>query len=141
MSATSRLWLLGCFKLIAADGTLAIALGKGFAVLAYLACARVRQASRQVLTDLLRHDSGREISRSSRRQVLFTIVPNMCPKIVSRLRDCMLDGRRHPSRGGLDRVLVYGLGLTAGRLHALSGEQRPSSDRQCGGHAPEGATP
>jgi DNA-binding SARP family transcriptional activator len=82
MSTTYRLYLLGRFELIAADGSLAMAAGKGLAVLAYLACARDRQASRQALTDLLWHDSGRESSRSSLRQALFTIRRTLGPDII-----------------------------------------------------------
>jgi DNA-binding SARP family transcriptional activator len=73
MSATYHLCTLGRFELLAPDGSVAMPASKGLAVLAYLACARDRQASRQALTDLLWHESERESGRSSLRQALFAM--------------------------------------------------------------------
>jgi hypothetical protein len=50
------------------------------------------------------------------------IAPNIGSGIVSRLGDWMPDGRRHPFRGGLDEVRVYGRVLTAAEIGALAGE-------------------
>jgi DNA-binding SARP family transcriptional activator len=73
MNAIYRLCLLGRFELLAPDGSIAMPASKGLAVLAYLACARDRQASRQALTDLLWQDSERESGRLSLRQALYAI--------------------------------------------------------------------
>ena len=52
--------------------------------------------------------------------VSCAIAPNIGSGIVSRLGDWMPDGRRHPFRGGVDEVRVYGRVLTAAEIRALA---------------------
>ena len=65
-----RLQLLGRFELRHDDGRVALPPSKVLAVLAYLACARDRQASRETLVELLWHEREREGARASLRQAL-----------------------------------------------------------------------
>ncbi len=70
MSLPFRLQLLGRFELRHDDGRVALPPSKVLAVLAYLACARDRQASRETLVELLWHEREREGARASLRQAL-----------------------------------------------------------------------
>ena len=71
MNLPFRLQLLGRFELRQEDGRVALPPSKVLAVLAYLACARDRQASRETLVELLWHEREREVARASLRQAVF----------------------------------------------------------------------
>ena len=79
---TYALHLLGGFELGAPGPDVALSAGKPLAAIAYLACARGRRVSRQMLLELLWADVEPERGRASLRQTLFALRQRFGPTFI-----------------------------------------------------------